>query len=68
MKTLKGQNGIARGCAAQMWRQRQENTRTFFGLHLQPSTKPSNNNLIAGFNTGVGTRTETLFSDYRNIS
>jgi hypothetical protein len=68
MMMLKGQNGIAKGCAAQTWRKRQESIRTFFGLHLQPSAKPSTNNLIAGFNAGVGNRTETLFSDYRSIS
>ena len=68
MMMLKGQNRIAKGRPAQTWRNRQQSVCMFFGLHLQPSAKPSNHNLIAGFNTGVGTGTESLLSDYRNIS
>ena len=68
MMTLKRQNRIANGRPAQEWRNRQQNVCMFFGLHQQPSAKPSNNNLIAGFNTGVGTRTASLSPDYSNIS
>ena len=69
MMMLKGQNGIAKGCAAQTWRKRQENVRAFFGLHLNPSSQPSIFNPIVGTNTVGGNRTEeTLFSDYRSIS
>jgi hypothetical protein len=69
MMMLKGQNGIAKGCAAQTWRTRQKNLRGFLALHLSPSAQPSHiNNPIVGFNTVSGNRTEeTLFSDYRSI-
>ena len=66
---LKGQNGIAKGCAAQLWRKRQQNVRSFIGRNLRPSVQPSHtNNLFINPNTICGNRTvETLFSDYRSI-
>ena len=66
---FKGQNKIAKGCAAQSWRKRQQNVRSFFGRNLRPSVQPSHtNNLFINPNTICGNRTvETLASDYRSI-
>lgn len=69
MMMLKGQNGIAKGCAAQLWRERQQGVRAFFALHLQPSSQPANlNNSFIGLNTVVGENTRRVVtSDYRSI-
>jgi hypothetical protein len=69
MMMLKGQNGIAKRSAAQLWRERQLCVRAFFGQTLQPSTHLSTtNNPIVGFATLGGNRTEqNAVSDYRGI-